>query len=47
MAVVVVGDAKTIEPGLRQLAELGPLTELDARGRPATASATSADEAAP
>jgi hypothetical protein len=38
MAILVVGDRKTIEPGLRSLANSGAITLLDAEGRPATSS---------
>ena len=35
MAILVVGDRKTIEPGLRSLADIGTITLLDTEGRPA------------
>jgi predicted Zn-dependent peptidase len=36
VAILVVGDRKAIEPGLRLLGGLGPITFLDAEGRPVT-----------
>jgi zinc protease len=36
MTILVVGDRKTIEPGLRSLGNIGAITLLDAEGRPAT-----------
>jgi zinc protease len=35
MAILVVGDRKVIEPGLRSLGDIGSITFLDAEGRPA------------
>jgi zinc protease len=34
MAILVVGDRKTIEPGLRSLADIGSITLLDPEGKP-------------
>ncbi|MDT7542934.1 MAG: zinc protease [Acidobacteriota bacterium] len=34
MAILVVGDRKVIEPGLRSLGDIGSITILDAEGRP-------------
>jgi zinc protease len=35
MAILVVGDRKVIEPGLRSLGDIGSITLLDAEGKPA------------
>ncbi|MFL6230763.1 MAG: M16 family metallopeptidase [Pyrinomonadaceae bacterium] len=35
MAILVVGDRKSIEPGLRSLADIGAITLLDQEGKPA------------
>jgi predicted Zn-dependent peptidase len=36
MAILVVGDRKTIEPGLRSLSDIGSIMLLDQEGKPAT-----------